>query len=227
MLKKYLGLVAGAIFAATGLEAITRSLGTRTSFSQEAATTAPLFAEDEAMDSMNKGMTAEEPVEEMTEESTEVTEEMEETPEMEEAYEIEADEFMGDDSLTDGESMDSVLEESSADIDTADYEMPTDAPTETITDAGEMAPDMVAASAPNGTDAGADVLREGMSSGAGNQTSPVVQTFSDNMSAMTEPAGSIFHDGILSHISVWFFFGCLFIITLLFVREMYNRKKNI
>lgn len=157
MLKKYLGLVAGAVFAATGLEAITRnlSIGAGPSMSQDAATAA--MFDEEPMADMNRNIAEEE------------------------VMNLDVDE------------------------------------------------QMFASSAPNGTDAGTDLLREGVSTAAGNQT-PAIPTstgVTDNMTALAEPASGIFQHGLLSHVSIWFLFGCMFIIALLFVREMYYRKKNI
>jgi hypothetical protein len=44
-------------------------------------------------------------------------------------------------------------------------------------------------------------------------------------SAGTADASSLISAGFLSHIGVWFFFGCLFIIAVLALWEIYNRKK--
>ncbi len=57
-------------------------------------------------------------------------------------------------------------------------------------------------------------------------------TTADNLSLIAEPGlsenvSSLLPYDILSHHSVWFLFGCLFIIVLLLVRELYYRKKNI
>ena len=245
MLKKYLGLVAGAVFAATGLEAITRTFGTGPGYSQEAAT-APVF-DDDAMGAMSKNAADEELMEDavfenepMTQESfmeetAEVTEEIEAAEEMT-AQEMPSQEFAEEEFVLEEESMEVAFEEEAANMEYAEYgeyEMPAEsmeaAPSEGITGTEELAQEMVASSAPNGSDTGAELMRDGMSKAAGNQTSAdtLQQTFTDNVTAVTEPAGSIFQDGILSHISVWFFFGCLFVIALLFVREMYYRKKNI
>lgn len=165
MLKKYLGLVAGALFAATGLEAITRSfgMGTRTSMSQEDTTA--FLPNEEPMAYMAKDLDV--PTGEMSANGT------------------------------------SGIENVSQDI--------------------------VASSAPSGSEGGTELMREGLTNATGNQTEtlPMSQTFTDNMTTVSEPVSGIFREGILSHVSVWFFFGCLFVITLLFVREMYNRKKNI
>jgi hypothetical protein len=44
-------------------------------------------------------------------------------------------------------------------------------------------------------------------------------------SAGTADASSLISVDFLSHIGVWFFFGCLFIIAVLALWEIYNRKK--
>lgn len=157
MLKKYLGLVAAAVFAATGLEAITKnlSMGAGPSMSQEDAA-APIFDEG-SMAGMNKNIAEE-------------------------------------------EVMDLGVDEQ-----------------------------MLASSAPNGTDAGTNLLREGVNTANDSQTLaiPTSTGATDNMTALAEPASGILQHELLSHVSVWFLFGCIFIIALLFVREMYYRKKNI
>ncbi|WP_292470157.1 helix-turn-helix domain-containing protein [Methanolobus sp.] len=172
MLKKYLGLVAGAVFAATGLEAIIRSLGGGAGplIAQDTAT-APLYNEG-PMAAMSKDMPQETSI---------------------------PDTFAGNGNV----SMDSV-------------------PT------GVARPEMLTASAPNGSEAG-DVLREGFNATVTKQTQPALMshTAANNISAVAEPVNGIIQNNIFSHASVWFLFGGLFVITLLFVREMYYRKKNI
>lgn len=187
MLKKYLGLVAGAVFAATGLEAITRnlSMGAGPSMPQETAT-API-SDEESMTGMNRNI-----------------------PEEEEVMDLGVDEQM---LASDVPDYDGPIESLSSD------NLPID----------DLSPEMLASSAPNGTDAGTDLLREGVSTAAGNQT-PAIPTPTgaiDNMTALAEPVSGMFQHGLLSHVSIWFLFGCIFIIALLFVREMYYRKKNI
>jgi hypothetical protein len=111
----------------------------------------------------------------------------------------------------------------------AGYEIPAETPGFDAPLIDELGPDMLVSSTTNGSEAGADALREGMNAAAGNQTAqlPMSPDFSDNMTTLTEPVSGIFQHDIFSHVSVWFFFGCIFVIALLFIREMYYRKKNI
>ncbi|WMW21869.1 helix-turn-helix domain-containing protein [Methanolobus mangrovi] len=206
MLKKYLGLIAGAVFAATGLEAITRSfsLGAGPSIAQDTAT-APMF-DEEPMAFMAKDIAPEF-----------------ETPE------VEVENFAGAEMPVDDSAMGVAVDEQTVSADITDYDVPTESFSSDSLPVDGASPEILAASAPNGTDAGADLLREGIIPNATNQTHaiPASNTFTDNMTAMAEPASGIFQQGILSHVSIWFFFGCIFVIALLFVREMYYRKKNI
>ncbi|WP_340819717.1 helix-turn-helix domain-containing protein [Methanolobus sp. WCC4] len=223
MLKKYLGLVAGAVFAATGLEALTRSfsMGAAPAMSQEASTS-PVPGE-EPMAFMAKDVAEED----IVADELVVNEEMPEETALEIETDAESTEMT--DIATD-DSVDVPIEEEMPVEEAMEYEVPAEEMSaDGIPGVDEVSPEMVASSAPNGSEAGAGLMRDGMANVTGNQkeTLPVTQAFTDNMTAVAEPAGSIFRDGLLSHISVWFFFGCLFIITLLFVREMYYRKKNI
>jgi Predicted transcriptional regulator len=221
MLKKYLGLIAGAVFAATGLEAITRnlSLGAGPSIAQDTAT-APMFDEG-PMAAMSKDIPQEEVM-------ADVFAENGEAPELE-TPEVEVENFAGAEMPVDDSAMGVAVDEQTVSADITDYDVPTESFSSDALPVDDVSPEMLAASAPNGTDAGADILREGMISNATNQTHaiPASNAFTDNMTAMAEPASGIFQQGILSHVSIWFFFGCIFVIVLLFVREMYYRKKNI
>ncbi|WP_342306338.1 helix-turn-helix domain-containing protein [Methanolobus sp. ZRKC5] len=221
MLKKYLGLVAGAVFAATGLEAITRnlSMGAGPSMSQEAAT-ARMF-DEEPMAGMSKDIATEEAMVDTFAESGKAMEQ--DIPEMEAGGFTEA-ELPADDV-----AMDVDFDEQMVSSDVPDYDVPTESLSSDSLPIDGASPEMLASSAPNGTDAGTDLLREGVNTAAGNQTPalPTSTGITDNMTALAEPASGIFQHEFLSHVSIWFLFGCIFIITLLFVREMYYRKKNI
>ncbi|MBP1907821.1 ArsR/SmtB family transcription factor [Methanolobus bombayensis] len=202
MLKKYLGLVAGALFAATGLEALSRY----SMFSP-----APQMAQDSANSANIPVVPGEgENVEAMTKEMPE----------------SEVQDFAGYEYDAETNASDIVYDE-----ETTAEEMPVEMPTESAEMDGITAegvePEMLASSTPNGTDAGADMVRESMSATNQTQVAPMSNTVTDNMTATGGAVTDSFMHGLLSHVSVWFFFGCLFIITLLFVREMYNRKKNI
>lgn len=221
MLKKYLGLIAGAVFAATGLEAITRSLsmGAGPSMSQEAATV-PMF-DEEPMAAMSKDVAQEEVMEDTFAEGGEAMDQ--DVPEME------AEVFNEAEMPADDVAMDVDVDEQMVSSDVPEYDVPAESLSSDTLPVDDMNPEMFASSAPNGTDAGTELLREGVNAATGNQTSalPTSTGVTDNMTALAEPASGIFQHGILSHVSIWFLFGCIFIITLLFVREMYYRKKNI
>lgn len=221
MLKKYLGLVAGAVFAATGLEAITRNLGmgATSTMSQDAAT-APV-PEEEPMAFMAKDVAEDDVMAEGGMESEEVLEEN--------AMEMDTD-GLEDVEVADEAAMDIDVQQEMPVEEAMEYDVPTeDMASDGLTGVDDVSPEMLASSASNGSEAGTDLMREGVMNATGNQTEmvPMTQTFTDNMTTVAEPASGIFRDGILSHVSVWFFFGCLFVIALLFVREMYYRKKNI
>ena len=221
MLKKYLGLIAGAVFAATGLEAITRSfsMGAEPSIAQDSAS-APMF-DEEPMAAMTKDIPQEESMVDTFAENGEVT--------GLEKPDVEVENFAGAEMPVDDSAMGVAVDEQTVSADIADYDVPTESFSSDGLPVDGASPEMLAASAPNGTEAGTDLLREGMNTAATNQTQaiPASNTLTDNMSAMAEPASGIFQHGILSHVSIWFFFGCIFVISLLFVREMYYRKKNI
>jgi predicted transcriptional regulator len=205
MLKKYLGLIAGAAFAATGLEALARSRGfgigttpmgtaadtvysnteyvprmdIHESASQETPTYGPL-TKDGAIPQEDEFMGMGVPEEEFT--GIKPTEAATGSP----AYNQDAG--ISDNSTFDG------------------Y-MP-----------GDMESGLVSSVPPESYDI--DSLTG----------SPVVdnsQFVTDNLSIVSEPASSLIPYDLLSHVSIWFLFGCLFIIILLFVRELYYRKKNI
>nr|WP_321496821.1 helix-turn-helix domain-containing protein [uncultured Methanolobus sp.] len=207
MLKKYLGLVAGAIFAATGVEALGRysMFSSAPQMAQDSASTAsiPVYPENDSV-LMTKAMP-----------------------------ELDAENFAGYGYTPDTNASDTVFYEQAA-MEEMPVEMPTEAadiPTESVemtslTSDG-VQPEMLASAAPNGTDAGADIMREGALAVNQTQMEPLSSTFTDNVTAAGGAVTDTFMHGLLSHVSVWFFFGCIFVITLLFIREMYNRKKNI
>lgn len=223
MLKKYLGLIAGAFFAATGLEAITRSLnlGTGPVMTQQDAAF-PMFENEETMAAMSKDISQEEAINDAFAGNGCMKE-----GEIPETY---SENVEGAEISVDETAVDVSVDEQAVANDAPDYDVTTESFSSDGTPVtSDMSPEMLASSAPNGTDTGADLLREGMNTAAWNQTQPypMAQTFTDNMTASAEPVSGIFQHGLFSHVSLWFFFGCLFIIVLLFVREMYYRKKNI
>ncbi len=219
MLKKYLVLVAGALFAATGLEAITRSLMGAAPLMTQDTNTAPLPDENGPMAATTKDASVENTSGEAFTASKRAEADFAPMNEAERIPETDPREFAG---------YEYPVEDGSSNV-TFDEQTLAENISGMDVHAEEKSPDMLASSTPNGTDSGADALREGMSAATGNQTdtTSVSQMANDNMSTVIEPASGIFQQGLLSHISVWFFFGCLFVITLLFIREIYNRNKNI
>ncbi|MDG6243098.1 MAG: helix-turn-helix domain-containing protein [Methanolobus sp.] len=202
MLKKYLGLVAGAVFAATGLEAIARSLGIglAPSPTSQDATAFPANNDAGPMAAMARDSFEEELMDEGIDDAfTGNGMPMEESPSPEEA------------ALS------------------TEHEIPAGSESYDVLPADDLGPEALVSSAPNGSDAGVDVLKEGVRTTAENHTAqvPASSNFSDNMTALTEPVSGIFQHDIFSYVSVWFFFGCIFVIALLFIREMYYRKKDI
>jgi predicted transcriptional regulator len=201
MLKKYLGLIAGAVFAATGLEALSRysMFSYAPQMAQDSASTRgmPVNAENGSMGAMTK-----------------------------EAPALEAENFAGYQYDTDTNVSDTVLYEQAS-----TEEMPAEVTTESAemssVPADGMQPEMVTSSAPNGTDTGVDAVKESVFATNQTQVEPLSNTVTDNITATGGAVTDSLMHGLLSHISVWFFFGCIFVITLLFVREMYYRKKNI
>ncbi|WMW23941.1 helix-turn-helix domain-containing protein [Methanolobus sediminis] len=193
MLKKYLGLIAGAVFAATGLEALSR---------YSMFSSAPQMAQDSEV--MTKAMP-----------------------------EFEADDFAGYEDIPDTNASDTVLyaqtttEEMPVDTLTESADIPTESADMTSIPSDGVQPEMFASAAPNGTDAGADMMRESALAVNQTQVAPMSNTVTDNVTAAGGAVSDTFMHGLLSHVSVWFFFGCIFVITILFVREMYYRKKNI
>ncbi|SDF43828.1 Helix-turn-helix domain-containing protein [Methanolobus vulcani] len=194
MLKKYLGLIAGAVFAATGLEALSRysMFSYAPQMAQDSASTSsiPVYAGNESVAAMTKEVPA-----------------------------YEAAKFAGYQYDVDTNASGTVLHNQ-----TIVHEMPAEM---TSIPSNGVQPEMLASSAPNGTDTGADLIRESAMATNHTQVAPMSNTVTDSVTATGGTVTDPFMHGILSHMSVWFFFGCIFVITLLFVREIYYRKKNI
>ncbi len=171
MLKKYLGLVTGAVFAAAGLEGIIRRINTDQPMAEDFA--APMYAEDTPVSAMKEDIPQPGHGDELRTRTDNITEEG--------TSNIEPDAFNTSDMGTYP-----VIDDKGTPLweDLNNIEHQKD-----IMDASHMAPESV--------------------NGANGILAEMLQ-----------------HD-ILSHFSVWFFFGCLFIIALVFLREMYNRGKNI
>jgi predicted transcriptional regulator len=205
MLKKYLGLVAGAAFAATGLEALARSRGFGIGAAPAgiAADTAYRNTEYVPMMDVHESASQETPAYgPLTKDG---------------AIPVE-DEITGmgvpDEELTGAEPTETAAEEAVYDQDTGisdnstfDGYIPED-----------MESGLVSSVPPEGFD---------IDSLTGSPVIDSSQLVTDNMSIVSEPASSLIPYDLLSHVSIWFLLGCLFIIALLFVRELYYRKKDI
>jgi len=205
MLKKYLALVAGAVFGATGLEALARSrgFGIGAAPSYTAADAAYRNTEYVPMadvyESASQEMPGYEPL--MANGSAPGTEESfkglgidEDAANEAGAFETTAgDAAAGPDYAADNSALDGYVPE-------------------------DMDPGLVS-SMPQDTFDSAN-----MTGAPAMDSSRIV---ADNLSAASDQVSGLIPYDLLSHVSVWFLFGCLFIITLLLVRELYYRKKNI
>lgn len=192
MLKKYLGLAAGALFAASGLEIFTRNSNMQ-------------FADMPVQESMAT-MSAEDNAEPMLFEEPMMDEEFASPKLMEDAPYMENEAF--DPAAISGSEVESV---SQADIrermELPDADIPEDA----------------SAYMPNETmQADTSVLSDTY----GGEVDAVSQIPADGVAIASDQATGFIPE-LLSHVSLWFLFGCMFIIALLLVREVYYRKKNI
>lgn len=205
MLKKYLGLVAGAVFAATGLEALARSrgFGIGADPTYMAADTAYRNTEyvpmTDVYESASQEMPASGPL--MKDGAVSGTEENIKGPGADEEIFNETDAF----ETTAGEAVSSP--DYVANNSVFDEYVPAD-----------MDPGLVSSIPQEGFDA------TNMTDAPAMESSRFV---ADNISLVPEPASGLIPYDLLSHVSVWFLFGCLFVIILLFVRELYYRKKDI
>lgn len=205
MLKKYLALVAGAVFGATGLEALARSkgFGIGAAPTYTAADVAYRNAEYVPMadvyESASQEMPGSEPL--MTNGSVPGTEESFKGLGIDEDALNEADAFEttagdaapGPDYAADNSGLDGYVPE-------------------------DMDPGLVSSMPQDTFDS------TNMTGAPAMDSSRIV---ADNLSAASDQVSGLIPYDLLSHVSVWFLFGCLFIIALLLVRELYYRKKNI
>jgi predicted transcriptional regulator len=204
MLKKYLGLVAGAVFAATGLEALARSRGFGIG-------TAPMdIAADTAYRNIEyvPGMDAYEEVLQETPYATAVNN----------GTIAEEDEAMGlgvpDEDPAGSEPIDAVADDA---IKSPEYGI-----SDNSTFDGHVPEDMVSGLEPSSTPESFDA--DSLTGAPAMDGSRLV---TDNLSIASDSASGLIPYDLLSHVSIWFLFGCIFIIALLFVRELYYRKKGI
>ncbi|WP_406660188.1 helix-turn-helix domain-containing protein [Methanolobus sp. ZRKC3] len=201
MLKKYLGVVAGALFAATGLEMLTRNsnFGLRASQMQE-----PMAAK--SFDEMAAPMLYENAPNEVFSEEMMADVYVEDAPQAD---------IMGD--LPQEEMFDAIPME--------EMEMPvSDVPESGIADIPESA---VSAYSPNDTlDSGTGMASDIYGRAGSGEADTLSQIPADGVAVASDQTTGFLSE-LLSHVSVWFLFGCLFIIALLITREVYYRKKNI
>ncbi len=180
MLKKYLGLFMGAVFAATGIEYLTRQIGLSPSASYY-----PTAFEEAAMKS---------------------------------------GEYSGfvNDSLGHGAR---VADQANL-VDEASSMLPT-----MINDSEEaaiMGSDQVvnATSMPSTESLTAYLNTTGLNTTDVNSTLvPVQYPPAEDVTVLTGTSPGLIPPDLLAHVSVWFFFGCIFIIIFMLVREIYYRKK--
>ncbi len=219
MLKKYLIMVGGAIFAATGLEALTNYLNLGIGTSPMASsvrsteyqdTVAPLLNEDLPPEAADEAFVPEAPMEEKA------------VPESEE---MSASDVTGEE-VQEAETFEEPVTDQA--VDGQDYEI-TESPTsDDMLVPEDVDPEAVSSVIPNDSlDNGANILNENLS--PANQVPAAGDSgmAADSVSPMSHQLSGIIPDDLLSHASVWFFFGCLFVIALLFIREIYYRNKEI
>ncbi|MBN2110260.1 MAG: helix-turn-helix transcriptional regulator [Methanosarcinaceae archaeon] len=217
MLRKYLVMVGGAVFAATGLEALTNYMSfgpapmggsVRSSEYQDAAS---LNSEDLPADASERSSTPEAPMEEKATSASDEAADYDVTgEELPEAGTFE--EPLMEQSV---EGQDQITEPPQ----TGDMSVPKDIDTDTVS---SLIPN-------DSLDNGANIMIDGFNSSATGQT-PMPggsQMVTENVPMLSQPVSGLIPHDILSHASVWFFFGCLFVIALLFIREIYYRKKEI
>lgn len=183
MLKKYLGLFMGAVFAATGIEYLTRRMGMLPRTNNY-----PAVLEDAAMksseygglvnDTLGQGVRAVNQTN-MADEASSMLATMISNDSAESA-------IMATDQAVNATSM---------------------VPTESLT------------SSMNTTTIGSNIT---------DVTSPIVPVQyppAENATVLTGTSPGLIPPDLLAHVSFWFFFGCIFIIVFMLMREIYYRKK--
>lgn len=180
MLKKYLGLFMSAVFAATGIEYLTRRMGI-----YSPATYSPKVLEEAAMKSS------------------------EYVRSMNESLEYGA----------------TVYDQATA-ANEASPMLATMISNET-TDSGIMGSDQIVnATIPAGGLSTPYMDTAGMNVTDMNATiTPVQYPISGEVTALTGTTPGLIHPDFLAHVSVWFFFGCMFVIMFMLIREIYYRRK--
>ena len=219
MLKKYLVMVGGAVFAATGLEALTNYMNfgaapmaasVRSSEYQESM--APSVNEEVPEADSGEAFIPEEALKEKA------------IPDADDsvAYDITENEALGDESFEE-----SFIEEA---MDGQEYDIAEVPPSDDMLIPENIDTDTVSSVIPNESlDSGATAVREGFNSSSAGQVpmGSESQAVADSIPLGSQPLSGLMTHDFLSHVSVWFLFGCLFVIALLFIREIYYRKKEI
>ncbi|WP_406656176.1 helix-turn-helix domain-containing protein [Methanolobus sp. ZRKC2] len=218
MLKKYLVLAGGAIFAATGLEILTNKMGFG------AAPMASSFQSTGYQENMAPMINEDLPEAASGEASIDEALKGKSAPAEEEAIAYDAiEEEMPEADYFDETVMDEPVEE-------FDYEITEAPPSDDTLIPREVDSETVSSAIPQESiDSGADVIRDGFNSSSPGQV-PMAgesQAVADSIPLASQPFSGLIPHDLLSHSSVWFLFGCLFVIALLFIREVYYRKKEI
>ncbi len=181
MLKKYLGLFIGAIFAATGIEFLTRRIGLPSSTNYY-----PTDLEEATMKSGEYGRSVNESL----------------------------------DTGAGAVYQSNVADEASPMLSTI---ISNDSSEAAIVDSGhavntsQMTPSEILATYMNTTVSNTTDLNSTVVS--------VHSTSLENVTVLTGTSPGLIPPDLLAHVSIWFFFGCLFVIIFMLMREIYYRKK--
>lgn len=76
----------------------------------------------------------------------------------------------------------------------------------------------------NGTD---DSIAEAAMEAAPLPTTTTAEVLSKSAENIATPVADALNYDLTSHIGIWFFFGCMFVILFLMIREVYYRKKSL
>lgn len=184
MLKKYLGLFISAVFAATGIEYLTRRMGLYSS-----ANYYPPVLEEAAMKSSGYGGSINESVDYGSTVYDQATAANEASPMLA--------------TMVSNDTTDTVIMGSDQIVNT----------TSAIPAEGLSTP-YVATTGLNATDMNATIA-------------PLQYPSSEDVTVLTGTTPGLIPPDLLAHISVWFFFGCMFVIIFMLIREIYYRKKSL
>ncbi|WP_321419880.1 helix-turn-helix domain-containing protein [uncultured Methanomethylovorans sp.] len=182
MLKKYLGLFISAVFAATGIEYLTRRMGVYSS-----ANYYPSVLEEAAMKSSEYGGSINESLGYGSTVYDRATAANEASPMLA--------------TMVSNDTTDTVIMGSNQIVNA----------TSAIPAKGLSTP-YVATAGLNATDMNATIA-------------PLQSPSSEDVTVLTGTTPGLIPPDLLAHISVWFFFGCMFVIIFMLIREIYYRKK--